>query len=158
MSVNPVPSLSVAIHAENVLLDIAAEDRASVIRDLLDSLVRTERLTKPQATAALRLINERESLGSTAIGGGVALPHARVGHAEEVLCAFGLLKKGSGFNALDGAPVRYVFLILSPKSDDALHIGFLKSITRFTTVSAHLKALSGCKTAEEVIGVFRDYA
>ena len=124
----------------------------------MQNLVETGRITKANASAALKLVQQRESLGSTAIGGGVALPHARVGFGDAPSVAFGLLGNGTGFKPLDGAPVRYVFLILTSKDDDALHVALLRAITKFVKDPIHLKALASCKTSEEVGAVFADYA
>lgn len=141
-----------------IIVEPEAEDRASVFKALVKLLSDTGKINISQAGTAARLLNEREAVGSTAIGGGVALPHARVKFSDKVLGALALLKKGAGFNALDGGPVRYVFLLLTPKDDDALHIATLKAITQFTRDHTHLKALSGCKTPEAVHGVLRDYS
>ena len=158
MANEPAPTLAEAIGAEDVLILPEAEDRVAVVRQIMSQLVASGHLTKGQASAATRNVNEREAVGSTAIGGGVALPHARVGFTKEIIAGFALLSEGKDFNALDGGSVRYVFLVLSPKEDDDLHVNFLKKITRFANVPMHLKALSSCHTAEEVHGVFVDYA
>lgn len=152
------PSLASVFCADTILIHPESANRADVVRQLMTVFVESGQITRPQATAATRLVNDRESVGSTAIGGGVALPHARVGYLDSVLGAFALLQDGEGFNALDGAPVRFVFLLLTPKDDDALHINTLKAITRFAGVPIHLKALAGCESATEVISVFKDYA
>ncbi|MCC8165684.1 MAG: PTS sugar transporter subunit IIA, partial [Planctomycetes bacterium] len=100
----------------------------------------------------------REGLGSTAIGGGVAIPHARIGFSDEPLMAFALLRDGEGFNSLDGAPVHFVFMVLTPKDDDEAHREVLRAITYFVKRPIHLKALAGCKTSADVKSVFVDYA
>ena len=151
-------SLADAIAADTIVVHPEAEDRTAVIRGLVRLLVDKDRIEQNQASTVTRLVNEREAMGSTALGNGVALPHARVRFTDEVIIAFALLRAGKGFNALDGAPVRHVFLCLTPKDDDALHIRCLKAITGFVRDPIHLKALSGCKSPAEVHAVLRDYS
>jgi mannitol/fructose-specific phosphotransferase system IIA component (Ntr-type) len=152
-----VPKLPALLRAENILTDLPKEDRASVVKALMGSFIESGRVTKAHSQAALAGIAEREAIGSTAIGGGVALPHARVTFATEPVAGFALLKNGTNFKPLDGAPVRYVFLILTEKDDDAEHVALLRSITKFVKDPIHLKALASCKTPEDVHGVFKDY-
>ncbi len=155
---SPSSILAELIHEENILVDLPAEDHASVVKSLVANMVSTDLVAKANTSTVSRLLNERESLGSTAIGGGVAIPHARIGFSDEPLMAFALLHDGEGFNALDGAPVKFVFMVLTPKDDDEAHREVLRAITYFVKQPIHLKALAGCKTAADVKSVFVDYA
>lgn len=146
------------IREENILLELESEEHSAVIKALVQNMVATGLVAKTHASTVSRLLNERESLGSTALGGGVAIPHARIGFSGEPLGAFALLRSGVGFNALDGAPVRFVFMVLTPKDDDDAHRSVLRAITHFVKPHVHLKALSGCKTPADVRSVFQDYA
>lgn len=147
-----------AIPEDSILIHPDAEDRPAVVKALFAQIVKGGHLTKAQATAAQKRVAEREAVGSTAIGNGVALPHARLGHVPSAVGAFALLRDGQGFSALDGAPVRFVFLLLTSEGDDGAHVQVLKAITQFASVPIHLKALAGCKTPKDVLSVFQDYA
>ena len=155
---SPSEILAELIHEENILVDLPSEEHSAVIKALVQNMVSTELVAKANTSTVSRLLNEREALGSTAIGGGVAIPHARIGFSDEPLMAFALLKDGAGFNSLDGAPVHFVFMVLTPKEDDEIHRNVLKGITHFVKQHIHLKALSGCKTPADVKSVFLDYA
>ncbi len=146
------------ISEDNIIVDLPAEDHASVTKALIQNLVSTGLISKGHASTVSRLINERESTGTTAIGGGVAIPHARIGFSEDPIIALALLKNGSGFNALDGAPVKFVFMVLTPKDDSETHRQVLRAITAFVKPAVHLKALSGCLTPADAKSVFVDYA
>ena len=155
---SPTRVLAELVREENVIVDLPAEDHASVIKALVQNLVTTGLISKGHSSTVSRLLNEREALGSTAIGGGVAIPHARISFTEDPIVAFALLKGGDGFKALDGAPVKFVFMVLTPKEDHEVHRQVLKAITAFVKPHIHLKALSGCKTPVDVKSVFVDYA
>lgn len=158
MSESPSKVLASLIHEENIMVDVAGEDHATVVKTLVQNMVATGLVAKNHTSTVSRLLNEREALGSTAIGGGVAIPHARISFSSEPLLAFALLKNGDGFNSLDGAPVHFVFMVLTPKDDDESHRKVLRAITYFVKQPIHLKALSGCRTPADVKSVFQDYA
>lgn len=155
---SPSSILSELINEENILVDLPSEEHSAVIKALVQNMVSTDLVAKANTSTVSRLLNERESLGSTALGGGVAIPHARIGFSDEPLMAFALLRNGDGFNALDGAPVHFVFMVLTPKDDEEIHRNVLKAITYFVKQHVHLKALAGCKTPSDVKSVFVDYA
>lgn len=155
---SPSKLLAELIHETNILVDLPSEEHGAVIKALVQNMVSTELVAKTNTSTVSRLLNEREALGSTAIGGGVAIPHARIGFSDEPLLAFALLKNGDGFNSLDGASVHFVFMVLTPKDDDEAHRAVLRAITYFVKQPIHLKALAGCKTPADVKSVFLDYA
>lgn len=155
---SPSEMLAELIHEENILVDLHSEDHNAVVKALVQNMVSTDLVAKANTSTVSRLLNEREALGSTAIGGGVAIPHARIGFSDEPLMAFALLRDGVGFNSLDGAPVHFVFMVLTPKDDDDSHRAVLRAITYFVKQPIHLKALAGCKTPADVKSVFLDYA
>lgn len=150
--------LATLLREDNIIVDLPSEEHSAVTKALVQNMVATELIAKTQTSTVSRLLNEREALGSTAIGGGVAIPHARIGFSEVPLLTFALLKNGEGFNALDGASVKFVFMVLTPKDNEDIHRQVLRAITFFVKQPIHLKALSGCKTAADVKSVFNDYA
>lgn len=74
---------------------------------------------------------EREQLGSTGIGSGVAIPHCKIAGLREEIVAVALLPQGVDFGAADGTPVRLVFVVLSPADAPARHLQVLASISRW---------------------------
>ena len=140
-----------ALDPRNILLDLAREDRASVVRALVRRLAESGRIAPGQAPAMLRLVAERESLGSTALGGGLALPHARAGLAAPAVAAAILKGSVEGWAPLDDAPVRAVFLLLTPKADDACHRGLIGALLPIGRSQPRLRALAGCRTPEDLL-------
>ncbi len=82
---------------------------------------------KPDLLAALL---KREELGSTAIGGGVAVPHALSSEIDRAIGALAEFPEGVEFGALDGQPVRRVWLLLSPLNQRGEHLRLLESVAR----------------------------
>lgn len=150
--------LSDFLPVEHIRPSLPAEGREEVVRALLRVLVEAGRLPRGRAAPMRRMVEEREALGTTALGGGLAVPHARV-NVETPMMAMALLQNGGeDWHPLDGAPVHGVFLFLTPRDDDASHRGLMQAVTRFARVPAHMRALRGCRTAEDIAQVIADYA
>ncbi len=96
--------------------DLQATGKEEVIKEMVDLLVSAERIPKPVAAKVTKALMDREELGSTGIGQGVAVPHAKHDAISDLVCAFGRSKKGINFDSLDGEPVHVLFLLLSSKA------------------------------------------
>jgi nitrogen PTS system EIIA component len=111
---------------ENVVLDIPAPSKAVLLKKL--SQLAARQLQLDEAEIALALTN-RENLGSTGIGAGVAVPHAGIKGLDRHFCLFARLSKPVDFEAVDDQPVDLVFLLLNPENR-ADHLNILSCIAR----------------------------
>ncbi len=118
------------VKEDAVCMDLAPAKRDDAIGALLDCLVACKALPKKLAKGALEALIDREALGSTAIGNGVAVPHARLKGLRETVIAFGYIAQGVEFNALDGELAHQVFLILAPPGASDEYIEVMGRITR----------------------------
>ena len=82
------------------------------------------------ASECLDALQEREALGPTGMGGGVAIPHARLEQLDRVVGYFARLEKPVDFDAVDGLPVNLVFMLLAPKEAGAEHLRALARVSR----------------------------
>lgn len=96
---------------------------------------------------------EREKLGSTAIGAGIAIPHARANTVKEVSIAFARSGKGIDFNSVDGDPVHLIFLLAAPVESGSLYLKLLARISRLLRYQDLIEDLRKAKTKEEVIQI-----
>ena len=78
----------------------------------------------------LRVLLERERLGSTGIGDGIAIPHGKLNNLDQQLMAFGLSRKGVDFDAMDGKPARLFFLLIAPEDAVGIHLKTLARISK----------------------------
>jgi nitrogen PTS system EIIA component len=78
----------------------------------------------------LHVLLEREKLGSTGIGDGIAIPHGKIDGIEEMVVAFGRSRRGIDFEAMDGRPVHLFFLLIAPENSSGLHLKALAKISR----------------------------
>ncbi|HAR46057.1 MAG: PTS fructose transporter subunit IIA [Nitrospirae bacterium GWC2_57_13] len=111
-----------------VIEEIEATDKNGVVREFAVMLKSAGKLQDEDAAA--RILLERESLGSTGIGDGVAIPHGKIRGLKEMVVSFGRSKKGVDFQALDGKPVYLFFLLLTPDDNPGEHLRTLARISR----------------------------
>ena len=116
------------LRVDAVDAQLAASNKPGVIRALVGLLLRVGEGLDPNEVVD-RLI-ERESLQSTGIGRGVAIPHARISGLNEPLIAVGLSPEGLDFEALDGQLTRLFITILVPEDSQAVHLKLLARVSR----------------------------
>ena len=103
-----------------IFTDIKATKKEDVLKELVELLGNSGEIDKRCTTKILTALMARESLGSTAIGQGVAIPHAKVDCVSKLIAAFGLSRKGVEFDSLDGEPAYIFFLLVAPQDSAAL--------------------------------------
>src|SRR5438477_601133 len=104
----------------------------------------------------IEAIVQREKIGSTGIGGGVGVPHAKLDGIKNVIGAFGRCSPPIEFSAVDGAPVDLVFLILSPPSKGEAYLKALQKVMTALKRPNFVRFLKGAKTVREIEEIFRE--
>ena len=103
--------------------------------------------------AVLASLSEREQLGSTGFGHGVAIPHGKIDGLKQIYCLFTRLSEPLDYKAIDGGPVDLVFLLLSPPDAGAEHLKALAAISRVTRNAATLEKMRGARTRDALAAV-----
>lgn len=130
---------------------VVADVRSSSKQHLLQGLAqRAGAALDLSADEVLSALLKREELGSTGVGRGVALPHARLPTVKKPFGAMARLKQPVDFDAIDGQPVDLVFLLLLPAPPEPDHLVALASIARKLKVPETLDRLRRAKTADEL--------
>jgi nitrogen PTS system EIIA component len=111
-----------------IIEEIAATDKIGVFREFSRLLRSTNRIKNEESL--VRILLERESLGSTGIGDGVAIPHAKMHLLPESIVAFGRSGSGIDFQSLDEKPVYLFFLLVTPDDMPEEHLKALARISR----------------------------
>jgi PTS system nitrogen regulatory IIA component len=111
-----------------------------------------ERLDLNRSTI-LESINERESLGSTGFGQGVAIPHGKVEGLARIYCLFVRLAEPVRYKAIDGGPVDLVFLLLSPPDAGAEHLKALAAVSRLVRHGPTIEKLRGARSRDAIAAV-----
>jgi mannitol/fructose-specific phosphotransferase system IIA component (Ntr-type) len=103
-----------------------------------------------------RRLIERERLGCTSLGGGVAIPHCKSGDVSDIVLAIGRAPAGIDFHCADGVPVTLIFLILSPADHPALHLQALARISRALRRPGVAEGLRRAETREEILETLKE--
>ena len=124
--------------------DLVIADLAVTAKD--DSLVLMARAVSgvfPEYSSEtiLTVLREREALGSTGIGGGIAIPHGKLPDLDEIIVLFARSREGVEFAAVDGQPVHLFFLLLAPENSAGIHLKTLAQISRMLKNQAFCEAL-----------------
>jgi len=98
-------------------------------------------------------LSEREQLGSTGFGQGVAIPHGKVEGLKQIYCLFVRLGEALDYKAIDGRKVDLVFLLLSPPDAGAEHLKALAAISRVTRHGATLEKMRGARSRDALAAV-----
>lgn len=129
---------------------LPAGNKRSLFKQLAD--IAAQRLGVDGA-AILTSLNEREQLGSTGFGQGVAIPHAKIEGLSRIYGLFTRLAEPIDYKAIDGRPVDLVFLLLSPPGAGAEHLKALAATSRVTRDAATLERLRGARTRDALAAV-----
>jgi PTS system nitrogen regulatory IIA component len=138
-----------------VLAPLKGRGRDDVIREMAEHL-QSRADAAPGADIATKLL-EREGLGTTAIGGGVAIPHCKVGGLKAPVLALGVSREGVAFESPDGKSTHVVFLVVSPLENPNVNLRFLAAIAKLVRKSGGLASkLMRASTPGEAIQAIRE--
>ncbi|RPI02803.1 MAG: PTS sugar transporter subunit IIA [Calditrichaeota bacterium] len=130
-----------------------ATTKAEALEELLDLFV-NEKLVKNKYIV-LDMLNQRETLGSTGIGSGIAIPHGRTTATADVIIAFGRSQKGIDFDAIDHQPVHLFFMVIAhPNEQGNVYLPVLGSLVTILKDSHNREKLNTITTFEELVSVF----
>ena len=129
---------------------LSAGNKRSLFTQL--AAIAAERLNLDRL-AILNSISEREALGSTGFGQGVAIPHGKVEGLAHIYCLFARLAEPMRYKAIDGAPVDLVFLLLSPLDAGAEHLKALAAVSRLVRHAPVVEKLRGARSRDAIAAV-----
>ncbi len=134
--------------------ELVSRSKPGVIEELVGCLVsQRQGLVREEIVNALL---EREKLGSTAIGKGVAIPHAKAKGIENVVAAFGRSSQGIDFGAEDGKPVHLFFLLVAPLDKAGEHLKALAKIAQLVKDESFKKSLLAAKNHDAIFKLIKD--
>ena len=111
---------------KSIIEDVQAVEKREVIEEMLDTAVTRGVCPKNKKKVILEALLEREKLGSTGLGHGVAIPHVKVDGFQGQISILARSRAGVDFNAVDGEPVNIFFLLISSSKDAEGHLSILQ--------------------------------
>jgi nitrogen PTS system EIIA component len=146
------------------ILDILAPEaiipalRASTKSDALQEIATMLATLHPEIDRArlVQVLQDREALGSTAIGEGIAIPHGKLPGVANVVAAFGRSDAGLDFDSLDGKPTHLFFLLVAPEDSAGAHLKALARVSRLLKDKAFRDRLAAGGTAEQLFAIIKE--
>lgn len=140
-----------------VTVDVKAhQSKEEVIRELAGLLVRAGSIKERDVNKLVQTLLKRESLGSTGIGQGVAIPHGKSDCVTKLVGAFGVSRAGVAFDALDGEPVTLFFLLVAPEDSAGPHLKALARISRLLKDKHFRDGLRTAKDEKTLVRIIRE--
>ena len=131
----------------SIIANLAASDKKGVINELALAISETTNIPAKELATVLM---EREQLGSTGIGGGIAIPHGKLDSVKSIIVGFGLSRKGVEYDSLDNKPVHIFFLLLTPENSTGGHLKVLAQISKLLKMNDFKKSLITAESIDDV--------
>ncbi|HXU45246.1 MAG TPA: PTS sugar transporter subunit IIA [Thermoanaerobaculia bacterium] len=144
--------LSSLTRPELIFPDLEAPDGRTVLETLAGKVAAAG--AAPDADLLFLRLAEREALGSTGIGGGVAIPHCKLAGISRAILAIGIAPQGVDYGAVDHQPVRLFFLVVSPSQSPAEHLQVLAAISRWVRFEGRVGRLLAERDPQAVYDLF----
>lgn len=140
--------LSNILDLNDVIANLKTSNKNNVIEELVDVLV--ENRPSLNKDELIDVLVERERLGSTGIGDGVAIPHGKYSGVNQPIISFGRSIKGVDFNSMDAQPVHIFFLLVAPEDSASIHLKALARIAKILKNNSFKRKLMEAATREEI--------
>ena len=137
------------ILAENAIIpELKGKTKKQVLEELIESLL----TQKPQLDRdrLMSVLLERERLGSTGIGDGIAIPHGKLKDLDQLVLSFGRSSQGVDFESMDGKPVHLFFLLVAPENCAGIHLRALAKIARLLKNGSVRKKLGSVENKDDI--------
>ncbi|GHT60960.1 PTS sugar transporter subunit IIA [Endomicrobiia bacterium] len=140
--------MDIFLNQSTIVVDLKSTDKKSIIIELIDVLKNAKKLEK--SDEVINAVLEREKLGSTGIGQGVAIPHGKTDVLDKQMGVLGISRNGVEFNSLDGELVHIIFVLVGPAEVAEQHLKALSRISKLFRNKFLREGIIKAKTAEEV--------
>ena len=141
---------------EAISVDIESQDKDGVLSELVDLLVLSGGIKKSDKNEILSRLKDREVLGSTGIGKGIGIPHAKCLNVKKMTAALAISKKGVDFRSLDGEPTYIFFLLIAPGETPGPHLKALAKISRLLDDKFVRDRLRSAKDKKEMLKIIKE--
>jgi PTS system nitrogen regulatory IIA component len=142
------------LSVDSVKLTIESKNKKDAIKELVEVLVKSGKVKDKKKM--IQTLMEREELGSTGIGQGIAIPHGKSDTVSDLAAAFGVSADGVSFDSLDGEPVNIFFLLVAPEGAAGAHLKALARISSLLKDKYFRKSLLSAQSPEEVIKIIQE--
>ncbi len=138
----------------SVVADLQAGDKAEALEILVEAMTQNNKTVNKQEI--LKVLLEREELGSTGIGDGIAIPHGKSPGITQIISGFGLSRPGIDFDSLDGKPAHLFFVLVAPENSVGTHLKMLARISRMLKNTEFREKLLKANSQQEIYQIISE--
>ncbi|MBI1312096.1 PTS sugar transporter subunit IIA [bacterium] len=149
-------SLTSLLCSNAFCLELQGTDAKSVLGELVSGFVRAGIISESSEAAVLEKVLEREQLGTTGIGQGIAIPHGKHLDVTSVVGTIGISRAGIEFNSLDGKPVHVVLLLIAPPDARVAHLQALQAASNVLREPLTARHIQQSSSIEEILETITD--
>jgi len=139
---------------EGIIPSLKAHTKEEVLEELVDPITQANSII--DKGRLIKILMERESLGSTGIGGGIAIPHGTMEGLDRLVASFGKSAKGIDFRSMDNKPAHLFFLLVAPKNSARDHLKALARISRIFKDPILKRELQQAKSSDEIYRILEE--
>ncbi|MGD9972561.1 MAG: PTS sugar transporter subunit IIA [Desulfatirhabdiaceae bacterium] len=140
------------MHKDAILTDLMARDKKTVIQEMA---VPTAKILKVDLSDIIKVLLERERLGSTGIGRGIAIPHGKLKSIEFPILGLGISRKGVEFESIDSLPAHLFFVLITPELATGTHLTVLSQIARFLKNDDFKNNLLNAGSSQDILSIIQ---
>jgi len=138
---------------EAIVADLKARNKKGVLEELIVPVAAIAGIDQEKL---VKVLLERERLGSTGIGSGIGIPHGKLKELQELVIGFGLSRKGVDFESIDGQPAHIFFVLMTPENSTGLHLKLLARISRILKNEPFRERLLKAADSTEVFDIIME--
>jgi PTS system nitrogen regulatory IIA component len=136
-----------------ILDDLKAKTKKGILEELV---VPVAEIAEVNQEKLVRVLMDREKLGSTGIGGGIGIPHGKLKDLDSLVLGFGLSRQGVDFESIDGQPTHIFFILITPENSTGLHLKLLARISRILKNDPFKERLLNAADGNEIFNIIEE--
>jgi nitrogen PTS system EIIA component len=141
------------LQKESIISDLKSQDKKGILEELVAPIAS---ITGVNHKDLVRVLMDREQLGSTGIGGGIGIPHGKLKQLESLALGFGLSRKGVDFESMDNQPTHIFFLLVTPENSTGLHLKMLARVSRILKHDQFKAKLLSAANTDEIFSIIKE--
>lgn len=142
-----------ALQKEAIIVELTATDKKGVLEELVSPVAKIAGVHQEEM---VRVLLDRERLGSTGIGEGVGIPHGKLKGLESLALGFGISRKGVDFESIDNRPTYIFFLLITPENSTGLHLKLLARISKILKSVPFKESLLSATDRDDIYNIIKD--
>ncbi len=142
-----------ALQKEAIIVELAATDKKGVLEELVSPVAKIASASQEEM---VRVLLDRERLGSTGIGEGVGIPHGKLKGLDSLALGFGISRKGVDFESMDNRPTYIFFLLITPENSTGLHLKLLARISKILKSIPFKESLLNASDREDIYNLIKE--